>query len=132
MKNALAAVLIALAAAVIVASPALNAVRGLSIDLLTALRWRVFGNAHPPSASPSVVVAIDEETFRTPPFEGTPSVTWTREIGQVLFNRVKNCLDLSDIAEYRREYVAREATVYLKEVLDRIELPALKDIHWRD
>jgi hypothetical protein len=27
-----------------------------------------------------VVVAIDEETFRTPPFEGTPSVTWTPEI----------------------------------------------------
>ena len=31
-----------------------------------------------------VVVALDEETFRTPPFEGTPSVTWTREIGRVL------------------------------------------------
>ena len=30
------------------------------------------------------MVAIDEETFRTPPFDGTPSVTWTREIGQVL------------------------------------------------
>ena len=58
--------------------------RGLSIDVLTALRWRVFGNAHAPAASPAVVVALDEETFRTPPFEGTPSVTWTREIGQVL------------------------------------------------
>ncbi len=58
--------------------------RGLSIDLLTALRWRAFGNAHQPAASPAVVVALDEETFRTPPFEGTPSVTWTREIGQVL------------------------------------------------
>ena len=51
--------------------------------MLTALRWRVFGNAHEPR-SPAVVVAIDEETFRTPPFEGTPSVTWTREIGRVL------------------------------------------------
>ena len=66
------------------ASPALDPLRGLSIDVLTALRWRVFGNAHPPAASPAVVVALDEETFRTPPFDGTPSVTWTREIGQVL------------------------------------------------
>ena len=30
------------------------------------------------------MVAIDEETFRTPPFEGSPSVTWTPEIGRVL------------------------------------------------
>jgi class 3 adenylate cyclase len=35
-------------------------------------------------SSPAVVVALDEETFHTPPFEGTPSVTWTHEIGQVL------------------------------------------------
>ena len=27
---------------------------------------------------------IDEETFRTPPFEGSPGVTWTPEIGRVL------------------------------------------------
>ena len=30
------------------------------------------------------MVALDEETFRTPPFEGSPSVTWTPEIGRVL------------------------------------------------
>lgn len=66
------------------ASPVLDPVRGLSIDLLTSLRWRVFGNAHATASSPAVVVALDEETFRTPPFEGTPSVTWTREIGRVL------------------------------------------------
>jgi serine phosphatase RsbU (regulator of sigma subunit)/CHASE2 domain-containing sensor protein len=30
------------------------------------------------------VLALDEETFRTPPFEGSPSVTWTPEIGRVL------------------------------------------------
>jgi class 3 adenylate cyclase len=29
-------------------------------------------------------VALDEETYRTPPFAGTPAITWTREIGQVL------------------------------------------------
>ena len=63
---------------------ALDAVRGLSIDFLTALRWHAFGNAYAPAASHAVVVALDEETFRTPPFDGTPSVTWTHEIGQVL------------------------------------------------
>jgi class 3 adenylate cyclase/CHASE2 domain-containing sensor protein len=84
LRTALVAVVIALVVAVVAASPALDPFRGLSIDVLTALRWRVFGNEHPPAASPAVVVAIDEETFRTPPFEGTPSVTWTREIGQVL------------------------------------------------
>jgi hypothetical protein len=60
-----------------------STVCGASIDLLTMLRWRAFGNARPES-SPTVVVAIDEETFRTPPFEGSPSVTWTPEIGRVL------------------------------------------------
>ena len=84
LRAGLAAFVISLLAALIVASPALDAVRGLSIDLLTALRWRAFGNVHAPASSPTVVVALDEETFRTPPFEGTPSVTWTREIGQVL------------------------------------------------
>jgi class 3 adenylate cyclase/CHASE2 domain-containing sensor protein len=84
LRAALAAFLIALVAGVAAASPAFDSMRGLSIDLLTALRWRLFGNQHDPNTSPAVVVALDEETFRTPPFEGTPSVTWTREIGQVL------------------------------------------------
>jgi adenylate cyclase len=83
-RAALAAFLISLVVGLVAASPALDAVRGLSIDFLTALRWRVFGNSHAPATSHAVVVAVDEETFRTPPFDGTPSVTWTHEIGQVL------------------------------------------------
>jgi adenylate cyclase len=84
LRAASAALLIALAASLVATSPALDTLRGLSIDVLTALRWRIFGNADPPESSAAVVVAIDEETFRTPPFDGTPSVTWTPEIGQVL------------------------------------------------
>ena len=84
LRAAFAVLLIALAAALVVASPVLDRVRGLSVDILTALRWRTYGNAYPPESSAVVVVALDEETFRTPPFEGTPSVTWTPEIGQVL------------------------------------------------
>ena len=83
-RAAASGVLIALAAGLLAASPALDALRGFSIDLLTMLRWRAFGDAHPPASSPAVVLALDEETFRTPPFEGSPSVTWTPEIGRVL------------------------------------------------
>jgi len=84
LRAALAAFLIVLAATLVAVSPALDTLRGLSIDVLTALRWRIYGNAYPPESSPAVVVAIDEETFRTPPFAGTPSVTWTPEIASVL------------------------------------------------
>jgi serine phosphatase RsbU (regulator of sigma subunit) len=84
LRAAAAGVLIALAAGLLAASPALDGLRGFSIDLLTVLRWYAFGDAYPGAASPTVVVALDEETFRTPPFEGSPSVTWTPEIGRVL------------------------------------------------
>jgi adenylate cyclase len=75
---------LALLAGLAVATPPFDGLRGLSLDLLTGLRWDVFGNPHRPESSPAVVVALDEETYRTPPFEGTPNVTWTREIGRVL------------------------------------------------
>src|SRR5260370_30320658 len=84
LRAAAAGVLIALSAGLIAASPALDGLRGFSIDLLTMLRWYAFGDAHPPASSHAVVVALDEETFRTPPFDGSPSVTWTPEIGRVL------------------------------------------------
>ena len=84
LRAAATAFLVALCAGLVAASPLCDGLRGLAIDVLTTLRWRAFGNAQPPAASHAVVVALDEETFRTPPFEGTPTVTWTREIGRVL------------------------------------------------
>jgi serine phosphatase RsbU (regulator of sigma subunit)/CHASE2 domain-containing sensor protein len=84
LRAAAAGALIALSAGLVAASPALDGLRGFSIDLLTMLRWRAFGDVPPPASSDAVVVALDEETFRTPPFEGSPSVTWTPEIGRVL------------------------------------------------
>src|SRR5262249_23036729 len=57
---------------------------GLSLDILTALRFETFGNRHNPAASPTVVVAIDEESHSAAPFKGTPTMTWTGEIGRVL------------------------------------------------
>src|SRR5947207_16006005 len=78
------ALTIAVSSILFVASPILDPLLGCSIDFLTGLRWRIFGNSYPPQDSAAVVVALDEETFRTPPFEGTPTVTWTRELGEVL------------------------------------------------
>jgi adenylate cyclase len=83
-RDLLVAIVIALIAGIVVVLPPLDRLRGLSIDLLTALHWQAFGQTHDPAASPVVVVALDEETYRTPPFAGTPSVAWTGEIGRVL------------------------------------------------
>jgi class 3 adenylate cyclase/CHASE2 domain-containing sensor protein len=80
----IAIVAIALFAGALAASPAFDGLRGLSLDALTALRWRLIGNKHDPSASRAVVVALDRDSYRAPPFKGTPTVTWTREIGRVV------------------------------------------------
>jgi adenylate cyclase len=83
-RDALAAIAVALLAGAVAVSPPFDLLHGWSIDALTALRWRVFGNRYDPVASPAVVIGLDEETYRTPPFKGSPTVTWTREIGRVL------------------------------------------------
>src|SRR5258706_2426280 len=44
----------------------------------------MLGSRYDPSTSPAVVVALDEETYNTPPFNRTPAVTWTREMAKVL------------------------------------------------
>ena len=75
---------IALVCAAASVSPAVRPIRGLSLDILTALRWEMFGGRQDPATSPTVVVAIDEESLRTAPFKGSPMLTWTGEIGRVL------------------------------------------------
>ncbi|HXW21074.1 MAG TPA: adenylate/guanylate cyclase domain-containing protein [Roseiarcus sp.] len=79
-----AVVAIILIASALPAFPPLDLLKGLSLDALTALRWRLIGNAHESADSPSVVIALDEETYNTPPFKGTPTIAWTREIGRVV------------------------------------------------
>ena len=83
-RDLLVAIVIALIAGAAVVLPPLDRLRGLTIDVLTALHWHAFGQAHDPADSPVVVVALDEESYLTPPFAGTPSVAWTGEIGRVL------------------------------------------------
>jgi adenylate cyclase len=83
-RDVLVAVAIAIIAAIASVAPQSDVLNGASIDALTAMRWQILGLSRPAASSPSVVVAIDEETYRTPPFTGTPSVTWIGEIGRVL------------------------------------------------
>lgn len=83
-RTVLAGAVIALAATAIFSLPQADRLRGLSIDVLTWLRWSSFGPLHDPRTSPTVVIALDEETYRTPPFERTPTVTWTRELAKVI------------------------------------------------
>jgi adenylate cyclase len=83
-RDIVAAILIALLAGAVVTSPPLQTLQGLSLDILTALRGKLVGDHRDPAASPVVVVAIDGETYDTPPFKGSPTLTWTREIGRVL------------------------------------------------
>ena len=83
-RDLLTIAMIALSVATLAALPQLDRVHGLSIDLLTWLRWKAFAPLYDPAASPTVVVALDEETYRRKPFAGTPSITWTPAIARAL------------------------------------------------
>src|ERR1700687_387159 len=83
-RDAVAIILVALTCGIVSVLPPFKFVHGWSIDALTALRWEVFGARRDPGSAPVVVIALDEETSETPPFEGSPTLTWTTEIGRVL------------------------------------------------
>ncbi|WGR73478.1 MULTISPECIES: adenylate/guanylate cyclase domain-containing protein [unclassified Bradyrhizobium] len=83
-RDIVAAILIALLSGALFNSPPLHALQGLSLDILTALRGKLVGDHRDPATSPVIVVAIDGETYDTAPFKGSPTLTWTREIGRVL------------------------------------------------
>src|SRR5258708_12452827 len=83
-RDAVAIILVALASGLVSALPPFNLIHGWSIDALTALRWETFGTRRDPAATPVTVIAIDEETYQTPPFKGSPTLVWTTEIGRVL------------------------------------------------
>jgi len=53
------------------------------------------------------------------------------EVHEAIRN-ISHCMDLREVADFRRESSAKEAAVALKEVLDRIELPKEKNIPDRE
>ena len=83
-RDAAAIILIALVCGIVSGIPPFSLIHGWSIDVLTALRWEAFGVRRAPGTTPVVVIAIDDETYQTPPFKGSPTVTWTTEVGRVL------------------------------------------------
>jgi adenylate cyclase len=83
-RQILALLLIASLASAVVALPPAQWLNGLSIDVLTWLRWATLGPRRDPAPAPVAVVVFDEDTYRSKPFAGTPSVAWTREIGRVI------------------------------------------------
>ena len=83
-RDIVVAILIALLAGAIFTSPLLQTLQGLSLDILTGLRGKIIGERRDPATSPVVIVTIDGETYETPPFKGSPTQAWTREIGRVL------------------------------------------------
>jgi len=56
----------------------------LSIDVLIPVRAWLGTPPFAPEESDVAVVAIDEQTYRTKPFDTTPKIAWTREIATVL------------------------------------------------
>jgi len=82
-RHALAIGLIVLAANVAV-WPLSDRASGLSVDTLFWLRDTAFGPRHDPQASPTAVIALDEETYRRPPFRSLPNVMWSGQIARVI------------------------------------------------
>ena len=77
-------VLLALVIGCGVSLPASNPMRGWSLDAQTTLRWLAFGERRAPGDSSTVVIALDEETYASAPFKGSPTLTWTGDIGRVV------------------------------------------------
>lgn len=67
----------------LLALPPVQALRGMSADLLFWLRARTV-EVPPSGPQPVAVIALDEETYRTPPFRDTPNALWTRELARLL------------------------------------------------
>lgn len=83
-RDAVALLLVAALSGMATAYPPIRLIHGWSIDALTALRWRLSGRHSDAAPAPVAVIAIDEATYHTPPFDASPTPTWTTEIGRVL------------------------------------------------
>lgn len=73
----------AIATFAVLGTPAAPWLKGLSTDLLFFARHAA-GLEPAVQRSTAVVLAIDEETYRRPPFAGLPKVAWTPLLGEAL------------------------------------------------
>lgn len=84
IRSLIMALATAIVATIAISGPWASPVAGLSLDTLVWLRQSTFGPQHDRAQSPSVVIAIDEETYRRDPFQNTPKVMWTHQFATVL------------------------------------------------
>ena len=78
------AALAAFLAAAALTAPAFDRIEGAAIDSLFKLRQAFFDNRYDPATSPAIVIAIDEESYQRPPFNGLPKVMWTRQLAKII------------------------------------------------
>jgi adenylate cyclase len=83
-RRILVALLLGVVAGVAAILPPTREFELRGIDYLLPVRQFAFGPLFPPSKSDAVVVAIDEQTYKTEPFSNTPKVAWTPYYGNVL------------------------------------------------
>lgn len=66
------------------ALPAADWMNRLGVDVMLLARHQLIGPLWKAKDSDVVVIAIDEETYRTPPFADRPQVSWTPYLGTVI------------------------------------------------
>ena len=135
LSNILAATAAALVAGGIFAAPALDRVENVSLDSLFWLRHVVWGQRHVPEESPSVVIAIDEETYLAEGFRDVPKVMWTKQFGPIVdgvreagaavigFDIILPTSVASEIPNYGRDFMLalRRAAKEYKIVLAKVQ-----------
>ncbi len=84
LRHWLIILVVALIASASAQLPLFQRADGLSIDALFWLRHELFGPLRSEAESPTVVIAIDEETYRRPPFQDVPKALWTPQLAKVL------------------------------------------------
>jgi len=81
---AVGALALSLAIGLALGSPLGDGLYGLSLDGLTSLSLALYGPGQPAADSPVAILALDEETYKAPPFKSSPTVAWTNEIAHTL------------------------------------------------
>ena len=84
LKAVTSIVVIGAISALIAVSPILNFLKGMSLDILFGGTTILGESVDLSDDAPISIVAIDETTYRTPPFAGTPKVFWTPYIARVI------------------------------------------------
>jgi MscS family membrane protein len=113
--------------------------RKIVLPLLFALVFPVFGSEeeHPllpadtssPRATLNSFMENCETAYRLLKEKGrVVDSNQTRMAAEEAVRNIKHCMNLEEIADFRRDDMAKEAAVSLKEVLDRIELPKERNI----